>query len=168
MTHAASAGSVPGSSPYARRCTGPGSHGRERAPELLEPRGRKREQAGPVVGARESDDSRSAGHQQRRPKGDLDRVLPGDAEHDLAPPAAETLAQLGRHVRLGEVSERVHAAIRLCPNRGLDLGAPMAECGDAEASGEVDVAASVGVDDAAALCLRPDHGRSLFSVSIAT
>ena len=82
--------------------------------------------------------------------------------------AAEPLAQLGRHVRLGEVSERVHAAIRLCPDRGLDLGTPMAECGDAEASGEVDVAASVGVDDAAALCLRPDHGRSLFSVSSAT
>jgi hypothetical protein len=82
--------------------------------------------------------------------------------------AAEPCAQLGRDVRLGEVAERVHAAIRLPPDRGLDLGTSMAECGDAEASGEVDVAASVGVDDAAAFCLGPDHGRSLFSVSSAT
>ena len=121
-----------------------------------------------MVRASEGDDSRAAGHEQRRPQGDLDRVLPGDAEHDLTPFAGESRAQLRSHVRLGEVAERVHAAIRLGTNGRLDLGAPMTECGHPEASREVDVAAPVGVDDAAALCLRPDHGRSLLSVSIAT
>ena len=146
----------------------PGQPRRERAPELLEARGREGEQAGPMVGTRESDDSGAAGDEQRRPQRDFDRVLSGDAEHDFAAVAAEPRTQLGRHVCLGEVAERVHAAIGLRPNRSLDLGTSVAEHGDAEASGEVDVAASVRIEDAAALCLCPDHGRSLFSVSSAT
>ena len=146
----------------------PGQPGRERAPEPLESCGREGEQAGPVVGAREGDDSRAAGDEQRCSQGDFNRVFSGDAEHDLVAFTAEPRAQICRHVCLGEVAERVHAAIRLSPDRSLDLGTSVAERGDAEASGKIDVASPVGVGDAAALCLRPDHGRSLFSVSSAT
>jgi hypothetical protein len=87
-----------------------------------------------MVGAREGDDARATGHEERRSESNLDRVLSRDAEHDLAAVVAEPRAQLRGHVRFGEIAERVHAAIRLSPDRSLDLGISVAERGDAEAS----------------------------------
>jgi hypothetical protein len=82
---------------------------------------------------------------------DLDGVLAGDAE--LARP--EPLAQPRRHLRLGEITQRVHHL--LLRDRREHPRVPVAERRDAEAARQVEVLATVGVDDAAALGLGPDH-----------
>ena len=105
-----------------------------------------------MVGAVERDDPGLAGREQRGAQRDLDRVLAGDAE--LRRPA-EPLAEPDRHLRLGEVAERVRDRLRR--HGGADLRIRVAERGDAEAAGEVEVLAPVRVPDAAALGPRPDH-----------
>jgi hypothetical protein len=125
---------------------------RERLAEPLEARRRQREQPGAVVRAAEGDDPGPPRREQRRPQRDLDRVLAADAE--LRRPG-QPPAQRDRHLRLGEVAERVDD--RLLRDRRHDAGIAMAERGDAEAGGEVDVLASLGVPDARALGARPDH-----------
>ena len=124
----------------------------ERRAELLEAGRREREQPGAVVGAVERDDARPPGREQRRPERDLDRVLAGDAE--LRRPR-QRLAQAHRHLRVGEVAERVHDLL-LAP-RLEDARVAVAERRDAEAAGQVEQLAPVGERDAAALGPRPDH-----------
>ncbi len=147
---------------------GAGKPRREGTPEVLEAARREREQPRAVVGARERDDARATGDEKRGPQGDLDRVLPGHAEHDLTVVARQASPQLGGDVGLGQIAQGVHAARSLLGDRRLDLRVSVAESRDPESAREVDVPAPLRVDDTAPLGLRPDHGRSLFRVSIAT
>src|SRR4029453_2534670 len=146
----------------------PRKPGGERASELLEAGGSEREEARPVIGARERDDSRTAGGQQGGTESNLDGVLPRHAEHCNASVFSQASAQLGRHICLCEVTERVDAPAGLGADGSQDLGAPMTERGHAEAPRKIDVALPLCVDDAAAPSLPPAHGPNLFSVSSAT
>jgi hypothetical protein len=133
----------------------------------------KRQQAGAVVGALEGDDAGLAGDDEGRPERDLDRVLARDAEQRVAAGSRQPLLEGSRDVGLGEIAERVHAAVGLRRDRLADLGVAVAESRDTEAAREVEVLAAVVVDDPAALRLRPPHaafrpGRSRLSVSKAT
>jgi hypothetical protein len=126
--------------------------GRERLPEALETGRGEREQPGAVVRAVEGDDARLARREQRGAERDLDGVLARDAE---LPRPRQRLTQPLRHLGLGEITERVHD--RSVRDRRADVRIAVAERGDAEAGGQVDVLAPVLVPDAAALCPGPDH-----------
>jgi hypothetical protein len=121
-----------------------------------------------VIRAREGDDPGPTGHEESRPERYLDGILPCHAEHHLATSFADPRSELACDIGLGQVAERMDAAGGLLLDRALDVRVPMAEGGDAEPPGEVDVLPAARVDDAATFGLGPDHGRSLFSVSIAT
>ena len=99
-----------------------------------------------MVGALEREDPRLAGREQRRAERDLDRILAGDRE--LGGPG-QPAPQLGRHLGLGQIAERVYDP--LLPPGLEDSGIAMSERSDPEAAGEVKVLAPVAVDDAATL-----------------
>src|SRR4029453_1350400 len=107
------------------------------------------------------------GDEQARAKRDLDGILAGDAQDDLPPALTQPSPQLGCDVGLRQVAERVDAAGRLIDDRSDYLGVPVAERGDPEAAGQVDVLAAIRVDDSAALGLGPDQGFNRLSVSTA-
>ena len=111
---------------------------RHGARNSLEPRRREREQAGAVVRAVEGDDARPPGREVRGAQRDLDRVLAGDAE--LRRPRQRG-AEPHRHLRVGEVAERVHDLLRA--PRLEDARVAVAERRDAEAAGEVEQLAPV-------------------------
>ncbi len=109
-----------------------------------------------MVGAFEGENPRLARREQGGAERDLDRVLAGHPE--LRRPG-QTLAEIHRHLRVGQIAERVHD--RLSAPGLEDLRIPVPEHGDPEAAGEVEVLPAVGVDDAAALSLSPDHAEPL-------
>ena len=101
-----------------------------------------------MVGAVERDDAGPARLEQRGAERDLDRVLAGDAE--LRGPG-QRRAEARRHLRVGEVAERVHDLL-LAPRRE-DPRVAMTERRDAEAARQVEQLAPVGERDPAALGL---------------
>ena len=135
----------------------PRKPGGERVAEAREPGRGEREKARPVVRALERDDSGPSRHEEGRAKRDLHRVLARDAEDRCATGErrAQSCAQLGGDIGLGEVAERVHAASRLTRDRRAHLGIAVAEGGHPESAGEVEERAAVRVDHAAAARLYP-------------
>jgi REP element-mobilizing transposase RayT len=142
----------PGILPVRMPVHGPGKPRREGLTEPLEARRGERQQPGPVVGAVEGHDSGLSRRQKHRPKRDLDCVLTGHAQ--LRRPRQRT-PQGDGHLRVAEIPERVHDGL---PRPRLhDPWVPVAQGGDAEAAGEVDVLAALRVDDPAPFGARPDH-----------
>ena len=105
-----------------------------------------------MVRAVEGDDPRLAGVEERGAQRDLDRVRAGDAELGRT---AESLTKPDRDLRLGQVAEGVRH--RLLRQGGADLRIRVAERGDAEPAGKVEVLAPVLVPDPAAVGPGPDH-----------
>ena len=105
-----------------------------------------------MVRAVERNDARLAGREQRGAQRDLDRVLARDTElgrprQRIPEPLCDfRLRQITECVRDGRLGDRCR-----------DLRIAVTERRDPEAAGQVDVLASLGVPDAAALGFGPDQ-----------